>query len=210
MDERGLLKAKFIVFNLTGLMMVFVGFANGWFDRLVTGHIALASSIISGVFVIGLVMTAYRVWKVGAELDRLRKGEGRVVTIESERALELRLFSRISHIQHIANALALLGLIGTAWGFSLFAAEITPDKVGSASAAGALVSTIAGGIGVAIYATMLGGILCLWTSCNLQLLRGATASLCALIMDEAKVRSRGMTYAAEHPNAAIAAEGAVP
>jgi hypothetical protein len=210
MDERGLLKAKFIVFNLTGVALASVGYANGWFVRLTTGHIALAASVIVAVFLIGLVMTAYRVWKVGEEMDRFRRGEGRVMTIESERALELRLFSRISHIQHVANALALLGLIGTAWGFSLFAAEITPDKVGNASAAGLLVSTIASGIGVAIYATMLGGILCLWTTCNLQLLRGATASLCALILDEAKVRSRGTAYAGQHPRAVVLAEGAVP
>jgi biopolymer transport protein ExbB/TolQ len=135
-------------------------------------------------------MSAYRVWKVGEELDRAKAGLGRLLKVESERALEIRLFSRISHIQHVANALGMLGLIGTAWGFSLFAADITPDKVGSAAQAGALVSTIAGGIGVAIYATMLGGILCLWTTCNLQLLRGATASLCALIMDEAHIRLR--------------------
>jgi hypothetical protein len=37
---------------------------------------------------------------------------------------------------------------------------------------------------------MLGGIFCLWTTCNLQLLRGATASLCALIMDEAHAQKR--------------------
>ena len=46
---------------------------------------------------------------------------------------------------------------------------------------------------MAIYATMLGGIFCLWTTCNLQLLRGATASLCALIMDEAHAQQRRRT-----------------
>lgn len=210
MEEQGLLKAKFIVFNLTGAMLVFVGYANGWFERLMKGEIAVATTVIVAVFLIGLVMTSYRVWKVGGEMDRVRRGDGRVVTMESERALEIRLFSRISHIQHVANALALLGLIGTAWGFSLFAAEITPDKVGNASAAGSLVGTIAGGIGVAIYATMLGGLLCLWTTCNLQLLRGATASLCAVIMDQARIRLRNDAISAAHHEALILSRRAGP
>ncbi|PWC45818.1 MotA/TolQ/ExbB proton channel family protein [Azospirillum sp. TSO22-1] len=188
--EELLLKTKFVAFNLFGFAIGAMIFANGWLDRLLEGEIALASGILFGVFAIGLFLTAYRVWKVGEELDRLKRGDGRVASIESERALEIRLFTRLSHIQHIANSLGLLGLVGTAWGFSLFAANITPDQVGNASAAGALVSMIARGIGVAIYATMLGGILCLWTTCNLQMLRSATASLCAAIMDQARVVAR--------------------
>lgn len=188
--ETWLLKSKFVAFNVWGFAVLVIAYVNGWMDRLLIGEIAMAAAILFGVFGIGLVMTGYRVWKVGAELDRLKKGEGRVADVESERALEIRLFSRLSHIQHIANSLGLLGLVGTAWGFSLFAANITPDQVGNAASAGALVSTIARGIGVAIYATMLGGLLCLWTTCNLQMLRSATASLCASIMDAARVHAR--------------------
>jgi len=184
--NEGLLKAKFIAFNLTCIALIFVAFLQGWLDRVVHGHIAAAAGVITAVFLVGLAMTTFRVWKVGGEIDRVKRGVGRIESFRSERALELRLFSRISHIQHIANALGLLGLIGTAWGFSLFASNITSDQVGNAAAAGALVSTLAGGIGVAIYATMIGGLLCLWTTCNLQLLRGATASLCASIMDAAR------------------------
>jgi MotA/TolQ/ExbB proton channel family len=186
MEQEGLLKAKFIAFNITSFSLWLILWSQGYMDRIFHGNVAIAAMIITMVFLLGLVMTAYRVWKVGAELDRVKRGQGRIITMESERALEIRLFSRISHIQHIANALGLLGLIGTAWGFSLFASNITADQVGNAAAAGALVSTLAGGIGVAIYATMIGGILCLWTTCNLQLLRGATASLCASIMDAAR------------------------
>ncbi|EWY37648.1 hypothetical protein N825_16485 [Skermanella stibiiresistens SB22] len=185
MEFEGLLRAKFVAFNIAGFAIGLVFYYQGFLDRIFHGDIALAAMIIGFVFVVGLIMTAYRVWKVGDELDRVKRGQGRMLSVESERALEMRLFSRISHIQHVANSLGLLGLIGTAWGFSLFAANITPDKVSNASSAGALVSTLAGGLGVAIYATMLGGIFCLWTTCNLQLLRGATASLCALIMDRA-------------------------
>lgn len=204
MEEQWLLKAKFTAFNLTAMVFVLVLYLQGWLDRVLTGHIAVATAIIGAVFLIGLFMSAYRVWKIGGELDRARSGGGRMATVESERALEIRMFSRISHLQHIANALGMLGLIGTAWGFSLFAANITPDMVGNASSAGAMVTTLASGLGVAIYATMLGGALCLWTTCNLQLLRGATASLCALIMDQAHARRRppasadGRSFAANH------------
>ncbi len=191
MEEQWLLKAKFTAFNLTALVFVLVLYIQGWLDRVLTGPIAVATAVIATTFLIGLVMSAYRVWKIGGELDRAKSGGGRMSTVESERALEIRMFSRISHLQHIANALGMLGLIGTAWGFSLFAANITPDMVGNASSAGAMVTTLASGLGVAIYATMLGGALCLWTTCNLQLLRGATASLCALIMDQAHARRRG-------------------
>jgi hypothetical protein len=193
MEQEGLLKAKFIAFNLTSFSLWLILWSQGYMDRIFHGNVAIAAMVITMVFLLGLVMTAYRVWKVGAELDRIKRGQGRVITMESERALEIRLFSRISHIQHVANALGLLGLIGTAWGFSLFAVNISPDKVSDASSAGNLVSTLASGLGVAIYATMLGGIFCLWTTCNLQLLRGATASLCALIMDEAHAQQRRRT-----------------
>ncbi len=207
MDEQWLLKAKFMAFNMTAVVIALVLYLQGAMDRILSGHIAIASAVIAAVFLVGLIMSAYRVWKVGDELDRIKSGQGRLVTVESERALEIRLFSRISHIQHIANALGMLGLIGTAWGFSLFAANITPNMVSNASSAGALISTLASGLGVAIYATMLGGTLCLWTSCNLQLLRGATASLCARIMDEAHARHRGMPAAGA---AARMAPGALP
>jgi len=190
MEQEGLLKAKFVAFNLTSFSLWLIVWSQGYMDKVFHGNVAIAAMIIIMVFLLGLAMTAYRIWKVGGELDRVKRGQGRLITVESERALEIRLFSRISHIQHVANALGLLGLIGTAWGFSLFAVNITPDKVSDASSAGNLVSTLASGLGVAIYATMLGGIFCLWTTCNLQLLRGATASLCALIMDEAHIQQR--------------------
>jgi len=198
MEYEGLLKAKFAAFNIAAFALGTVFYFQGFLDKILYGNIAVASFVLTLVFLVGLVMTSYRVWKVGNELDWVKRGKGRLVTVESERALEIRLFSRISHIQHIANALGLLGLIGTAWGFSLFAANITPDKVSNASAAGALVSNLASGIGVAIYATMLGGIFCLWTTCNLQLLRGATASLCALIMDQAHIQKQHRELQASH------------
>jgi hypothetical protein len=209
MEQEGLLKAKFIAFNITSFSLWLILWSQGYMDRIFHGNVAIAAMIITMVFLLGLVMTAYRVWKVGAELDRVKRGQGRIITMESERALEIRLFSRISHIQHIANALGLLGLIGTAWGFSLFATTITPDKVSSAASAGALVSTLASGLGVAIYATMLGGIFCLWTTCNLQLLRGATASLCALIMDHAHVRQRQRETVMTHGSSATPSDLAV-
>jgi hypothetical protein len=202
MEYEGLLKAKFAAFNIAGFAIAVVFYFQGVLDKIFHGEIALAALIITMVFLVGLVMTSYRIWKVGDELDRVKHDQGRVLTVESERALEIRLFTRISHIQHIANSLGLLGLIGTAWGFSLFATNITPDKVSSASSAGALVSTLASGLGVAIYATMLGGIFCLWTTCNLQLLRGATASLCALIMDHAHVRQRQRETVMAHGSSA--------
>ena len=161
-------------------------------DRIFHGNVAIAAMIITMVFLLGLVMTAYRVWKVGAELDRVKRGQGRIITMESERALEIRLFSRISHIQHIANALGLLGLIGTAWGQPVRgqyqprerSATHPPPAIWSAHwrAAWVLRSTRP----------------CWAASAPLdhlqpQLLRGATASLCALIMDEAHAQQRRRT-----------------
>jgi biopolymer transport protein ExbB/TolQ len=101
------------------------------------------------------------------------------------RALEIRLFSRITHIRTIGNGLVVLGLIGTVIGFILVAAEVNSDNAADVSQVGALVGALLHGMGVAFYTTLAGAVCSLWLSLNYQILHTGTAGLLAVLLESA-------------------------
>jgi len=189
-----LLWSRFAALNLVGVAGLFLVWMNGWVDRIVAGDSSKITLLIFVLFVVGLLASAWRIDKVTRELDYVRMGQGgrlenyrRSVNANDRstatRALELRLFSRIAFIRHIANVLVLLGLIGTVVGFVLALSNVSPDAVADVNAVSAMVSQLINGMGVALYTTLVGSVLNLWLAANYQLLATGTANLAAALID---------------------------
>ena len=61
--NEGMLKAKFVAFNLTGAALVLVAYLQGWLDRLVHGHIAVAAGVMEGTSLITRPLAAAGAWR---------------------------------------------------------------------------------------------------------------------------------------------------
>ena len=71
----------------------------------------------------------------------------------------------------------LLGLIGTVVGFIIALSGVRPEVVSDVGAIGPMVSTLIGGMSVALYTTLVGSLLNVWLMVNVRLLEGGTVKL---------------------------------
>jgi len=194
-----LLWSRFVALNMVGMAGLFVVWVNGWVDRVLAADSSGISVLIFLLFLVGLAASAWRINKVTHELDNLRSGNasslsegGRLATYRraletggssATRALELRLFSRIAFIRHIANTLVLLGLVGTVVGFIMALAHVNGQSASDVTAIAGMVGSLIEGMGVALYTTLVGSVLNLWLAANYQLLATGTANLAAALID---------------------------
>src|SRR5690242_12595353 len=181
-----LLKSKFIVMNSVGVAGLVLAGMNGWADMLMAEGRSGILVILFATFAVGTALAGWRLWKIATEMDLLKQGRGKVERITSERALELKLFARISHVRHIANAIMMMGLMGTVLGLIHALLSIKGTSIGDASAASAVIGGLIAGMGTALYMSLAALILSLWLNCNFQILRTATANLAADIIERAR------------------------
>lgn len=185
-SHRFLLKTRFLIMNAAGFAAALAAWRSGWIDRIIDGDQSHIIYLLFATFAVGVVLSGWRVWKIAAGLDRVKSGEihyhGRPV---DHRALELKLFGRISHIRHLANSLMLLGLIGTVLGLIQALTSLNGSSIGDAGAAARVIAGLVAGMGTALYLSLTGLVLSLWLNCNFQVLRRASSDLAAAILDAA-------------------------
>ena len=70
---------------------------------------------------------------------------------------------------NISEALVMLGLIGTVFGFIVALSGVDPDKAGDVSQVSGMVSRLIEGMGIALWTTLEGSVLSLWLAINQQL-----------------------------------------
>ena len=149
-----LLWSQFVALNMVGVAGLFLVWVNGWVNRILIADSSGISVLIFALFLVGLIASGWRINKVTQELDNLRNGKGpleeggRLASYRraletggssATRALELRLFSRIAFIRHIANVLVLLGLVGTVVGFIVALANVNAQTASDVNAIGGMV-----------------------------------------------------------------------
>ncbi len=206
-----MLWSRFAAVNLFGAAALALAWINGWIDHVIEADTSRISVLIFLLFLVGLAATAWRIEKVTAELDHIERGAGgrldayrrAIATVgigNATRALELRLFGRIVFIRHIANALVMLGLIGTVVGFVMALDGVDGSTASDTDAIGSMVGTMIHGMGVALYTTLVGSVLNIWLSANYQLLATGTANLAATLIDAGTGNLDG-GGAMEHPRA---------
>ena len=84
----------------------------------------------------------------------------------------------------------LLGLIGTVVGFIIALSGVRPEVASDINAIGPMVSTLIGGMSVALYTTLVGSILNVWLMVNVRLLEDGAVKLLAASIEEGERRAR--------------------
>lgn len=205
-----LLLFRWIVVNLVGFFLLGLAYLNGWVGLVVSSDQTFISSLIFALFIWGLTLSGIRIFKTSRELNHAKeqssesKWKKLVDNMHSEKmdpsqiieALKLKMFARISIVKWFANALVLLGLIGTVVGFIIALSGVDPSKSSDVAAIGAMVATLISGMGTALYTTLVGSITNLWLMANYHILSEGTANLLATLL-ESKVRVEEVVEAVE-------------
>ncbi|TQV80973.1 MotA/TolQ/ExbB proton channel family protein [Denitrobaculum tricleocarpae] len=95
----------------------------------------------------------------------------------------MKLTHRIAVVRNVANALVLLGLIGTVVGFIIALSGVDPEQASDVSAITPMVSTLIEGMSTALYTTLVGAILNVWLMVNYQLLAAGTVKLITALVE---------------------------
>lgn len=191
---------RFGAINLAGIALFAAAWARGWLNTVIAADQTGLTFVIFGVFVVGLVVCGLKVWRTGHETafaQAAQPAQGSwaflyLDTIEGRDSgargivastLRLRLADWIAVIRHFANALVLLGLIGTVIGFVIALSGVDPAGVSDVKSISPMVSELLAGMGVALYTTLAGATLNLWLMINHRLLAGATTRLVTSLVE---------------------------
>jgi len=200
MGLKYLLLLRFGLVNLVAFALLGAAWAQGLVAKVINADVTNMVVLICVVFLIGLILAGYRLWKVSKQLnaaynfnpdersraaDFLKKTKGKNATSRANiaQALRLKLFSRIVHIRYISNSLTVLGLIGTVLGFIIALSGVDPDVASNPSAISPMVAQLIEGMSVALYTTLVGSILSVWLGLIYQMLATGTSNLISQIIE---------------------------
>lgn len=205
-----LLMARFLAVNLLGLLLVAVAWRQGLVAEVWAADSSRLTLAIGVAFLWALAAGAWRAWKLTRELDRVaagaqgEKGADYAASLErgvapgvAAEALRAKLVERIGFLRHASGALVSLGLIGTVIGFIIALSGVDPARVGEASAIAPMVAKLIEGMGVALYTTLVGAALGIWTALNHRILATGAANLYAAILESVpcSMRTRESSFA---------------
>ena len=189
-----LLFLRWLALNLTGAAILLAFYMRGLVVPVFLADSSYIVYVIAALFLYGMVLCGWRVWKTSRELNHVRNGDGgkirdfaalsRGADRESvKEAFEIKLMARIGFVRYISSSLVMLGLLGTVVGFIMVLTQIPANAVGDASQVGKLVSTLTSGMGVALYTTLVGAVTNLWLNANYTILRTGVINLIAAILE---------------------------
>ncbi len=202
-----LLLSRYALVNLMGVALTAVAYFQGWIDIIRAADPTYQCAAIAAVFLAGLGICTMRIWRVTRELNeasapvpaphsraaqylaliRGRGGDGRSMLAATLRA---KLMARTAVVRHIAGTLVLLGLIGTVIGFIMALSGVKPEVASDAKSIAPMVTALIQGMSVALYTTLVGGVLNIWLMVNYHMLASGTMHLVTAIVErgEADVR----------------------
>ena len=200
MGLKYLLLLRFGLVNLVAFALLGAAWAQGLVAKVINADVTNMVLLICSVFIVGLILAGYRLWKVSKQLnaaynfnpkeksrasDFISKTKGKDASSRANitQALRLKLFARIVHIRYIANSLTILGLIGTVLGFIIALSGVDPDVASNPSAISPMVAQLIEGMSVALYTTLVGAILSVWLGLIYQMLATGTSNLVSRIIE---------------------------
>lgn len=195
---------RYALVNIVAIGLVAAAWIQGWLQGFSEPRTWILSLGIFAVFVWGLVLVGYRLWRINQSLGaiaadameqdqayggmfrQLRAAQG------DERALRtnmvrMELGNQISAIRYIANSLVFLGLIGTVIGFIIGLSGIDATAVKDADKIAPMISELILGMSVALYTTLLGAVLNIWLNVNLRILTDGTVCLLSEMVDKSAI-----------------------
>ncbi len=200
MGIKYLLLLRFALVNLVAFALLGAAWAQGLIAKVINADVTNMVVLICAVFVTGLSLAGYRLWKVSKQLnaaynfnpkeksraaDFIARTAGKNAASRANitQALRLKLFARIVHIRYIANSLTILGLIGTVLGFIIALSGVDPEVASNPSAISPMVAQLIEGMSVALYTTLVGSILSVWLGLIYQMLATGTSNLVSQIIE---------------------------
>jgi hypothetical protein len=181
-----------LIVNIVGVALLALAGAQGWIANLIDADPTGLVFVIFGVFVVGLVLCGHKLFKTSRALNGLKGGDAKAAGYAQRyaegrpelmaEALKAKLFSRITVIRQFANALVVLGLIGTVAGFIIALSGVSADNAGNLAAVQPMISTLISGMSVALYTTLEGAVLGLWLTVNHRMLSTGTSTLYSEIL----------------------------
>lgn len=206
---RYLLLLRFAIVNIAGFALVIAAHFQGWVEMALLSDTTRLTVIIAGVFVVGWVICAAKIWRTSRELNlakefdpfrprpslalrylsqvRGRPGDSRAL---SASALRLKLSSRIGVVRFLANMLVLLGLVGTVVGFIMALGGVNPETSGDVSSITPMIATLIAGMSTALYTTLVGSVLNIWLMANYQILATGTVNLITAVVEIGEAHGR--------------------
>ncbi|WP_029007598.1 MotA/TolQ/ExbB proton channel family protein [Azospirillum halopraeferens] len=193
-SQRYLLLLRFSVVNGAGFALLAAAWAEGLIDPIIAADTTRLCLLIFLVFLAGLGLSADRIRRISREMNLAKEydpalpsraarylaevqGRDSGARAIAASALKFKLSARVGTVRHISSALVVLGLIGTVIGFIMALSGVDPENAGDVAAITPMVSKLIEGMAVALYTTLVGGVLNIWLNINAAMLAGATVNL---------------------------------
>lgn len=173
---RNLLIYRIFIFNACATALFAWSFVKGYVQEIVVGDTSRITVAIAVLFAIGMWSIGVRTLKVSKALNDLKSGKP--VNPDG-----VKFIAKGEHIDDISNWLVTLGLLGTVVGFIMALASMDQNAMSTAQGVQQSIGQLVGGMKVAIYTTLVGGVFGLWLDVNRRILK--TATLCMLADSEA-------------------------
>lgn len=207
MNYRYLLLVRYLLINVISASILFAFYIQGWLDAIFVKNTREFVFLIFAVFIYGLIICSFKIWQTCTELNDIRSGnpkpESRAgkyfATIYNHdresrsigaTVLRAKLTNRITIVRHIANALVLLGLIGTVVGFIIALSSVDPAASADSDTIAPVIARLINGMSVALYTTLVGSVLHIWLIVNHRLLTTGTVNLYSAIVELGESRGR--------------------
>lgn len=204
---RYVLLLRFTLLNLFGFGLLGAAYAQGLVEEAMNADRTYLSVVIFLVFLVGLGLSAYKVWLTSHELNSVRDFKAGADSPAARYlapmadgdadsranlvgALRMKIAHRTAVVRHIANSLVLLGLIGTVVGFIIALGGVDPEHAADVKAIAPMVSNLIQGMSTALYTTLIGAVLNVWLMANHQVLAGGTVKLITALVELAETHAR--------------------
>lgn len=162
-----LLLYRLIIVNLIGFVILGFAFSKGWVMPVLDGDSTRLVYVMIALFVVFQVSLFIRAGKISALLNKTKR-KAPLPAINGVKFLE-----KMAHLDEISDWLVTLGLLGTVIGMSIALFGVDQNSLGSPEGVKAVVTGLIGGMQVALYTTIVGGVLGFWCSINRRILRTA-------------------------------------
>ena len=201
MNRHHPLLLRYALVNIVALGLTWAAYIQGWLEGFWEPRTWIMALAIAAVFLWGLGLAGYRIFRVSRALDALARREGvpadiahRLARLERadprERPLEMDMArmeyaNQIGSVRFLANALVFLGLIGTVIGFIIGLSGIDAAATSDVYKIAPMITELINGMSVALYTTLLGAVLNIWLNVNLRILSDGAVRLLRTLLERA-------------------------
>lgn len=169
-----LLTYRWALFNCLMAVALVAVAERGWLTMVFEGDKSHLSLVIAGLFLISWTQQSVRVIKTSRVINAMKVNPGSpedgVEIMKLERDKDT---NKVAWMEDAAAWLVGLGLLGTVVGFIIALTGINPDSLYSAAGVQTTVTSMMSGMRVALFTTLLGGALGMWTEVNGRMVRTA-------------------------------------